>query len=131
MMTFHDFPNKVLLSASRFGVAVTSDGGGTGVDMLLTDGVCFAVQSVGTTSGTSPTLDSKIQESDDDSTYTDVSGATFAQVTAASNLQVIRFQRTKRYVRIHNDVGGTSPSFVITALIGAEKKILGGPGNQF
>src|SRR5947209_7146802 len=81
------------------------------------DGRCFALQMVGTVGGTSPTLDGKIQESNDNSTWTDIPGATFTQVTASTSNQAITFDRTKRYVRYLGTIGGTSPSFAMAVVI--------------
>jgi hypothetical protein len=87
------------------------------------DGPCFAIQQVGAVSGTSPTLAGKIQESADGSTgWSDVSGATFATVTASTNNQAITFERTKRYLRYVGTVGGTSPSFAVAVIISQQKK---------
>jgi hypothetical protein len=77
----------------------------------------LAVLEVGAVSGTSPTLDVKIQESDNPTTgYTDVTGLTFTQVTAANNSQVLKIEGIggtprKRYLRAVGTIGGTSPSF--------------------
>ena len=114
-----DMVNTVSTQVSKYPVAITSTTNGTGLDMVETYGLCTAYQLVSTVSGTSPTLDGKIQESDDNSTFTDISGATFTQVTASSNLQIISFQRTKRYVRWSGTIAGTSPSFIVGALIQA------------
>lgn len=96
---------------------------GTGVDLINADDQCVAVQHVGTVSGTTPTLDGKIQESADNSTaWTDITGATFTQVTTSTHVQAITFQRTKRYVRYVGTIAGTSPQFALDALIGESKK---------
>jgi len=80
-----------------------------------------AILEVGAVSGTSPTLNVKIQESDDASTWSDVSGATFAQVTAANNSQILRIEglgtSRKRYLRAVATPGGTSPSFDAACVI--------------
>lgn len=121
---FRDVVNSVSTQASKYPVAITSTTNGTGLDMIETDGLCTAIQWVSTVSGTSPTLDGKIQESEDNSTFTDVSGATFTQVTASTNIQIISFQRTKKYVRWTGTIAGTSPSFIVGALIQGQKKII-------
>lgn len=98
-------------------VARTTTGNGTGAD---TQGFIQAGKSremrallnVGTVSGTTPTLDVKIAESDTQGgTYTDITGATFAQKTAAGN-EIISFSARKRWLRITYTIGGTTPSFV-------------------
>jgi hypothetical protein len=66
----------------------------------------------GTVSGTSPTLDVKLQDSADGSSWADT-GVAFTQVTATGSRQQREF-RTKQgrpHVRLAATVGGTSPSF--------------------
>lgn len=85
---------------------------GTGVDMVLGDGLCSAYLHCGAFSGgTNPTLAVHIEESDDDSSYTDVSGATFATLSAAG-VEIISFQRTKKYIRAVAAITG-SPSGIL------------------
>ena len=93
--------------------AVTADGNGTDLDIQKTtvDGVWVEVICTAV-SGTSPTCDLKVQESDDDSTYNDV--VTFPQITTTGRW-VRKVQSKKRYLRMAADVGGTSPSFTLTA----------------
>jgi len=90
------------------GAAVDTLGYGEGVALL----------EVGAVSGTTPTLDVKIQECDTSGgTYTDVPGATFTQVTAADNEQKIKLDlkaksgSRKRYIKAVGTIAGTSPSF--------------------
>lgn len=77
---------------------------------------------VGAVSGTSPTLNVKIQESTDGSTgWTDIPGAAFTQVTAADNSQILRVEgigtSRKRYLRAVATIAGTSPSFTLAAVV--------------
>src|SRR5919202_608111 len=70
------------------------------------------LEVTGTVSGTSPTLDMKLQDSADGSTWADT-GVAFTQVTATGSRQQREF-RTKQgrpNVRVAATVGGTSPSF--------------------
>lgn len=80
-----------------------------------------AIITCGTAAGTTPTLDVKLQESDDNSTFTDISGATFTQLTAAGS-EEIEFQTNKRYVRAVATIAGTSPSFTFATLLIAGKR---------
>jgi hypothetical protein len=75
-----------------------------------------AYLDVGNVTGTSPTLDVKIQESDDGTTFTDISGAAFAQMSATGN-QTLVFKTGKRYVRAVATLGGSSPVFVCGAYL--------------
>ena len=66
--------------------------------------------------GTSPTLVVKLQESSDNSSWSDIAGATTATITAAGSA-VIFAQPTKGYVRAVATIGGTTPA--VTANIAA------------
>jgi hypothetical protein len=70
------------------------------------------VAVTGTVSGTSPTLDFKIQDSADNSSFADM-GVTFTQITATAARQQKEFKTRKGrgYIRCVATVGGTSPSF--------------------
>lgn len=68
--------------------------------------------SVGAQSGTTPTLDVKIQESDSlGSGYADISGAAFTQLGAATGEETIVFTTNKQYIRVSYTLGGTSPAY--------------------
>jgi hypothetical protein len=118
----HDFANQAILGVGLTPQTVTATVNGPGGDLLAGDNRCFAVQQVGAVSGTAPTLDGKIQESSDNSTWTDIAGAVFSTVTASTNTQAITFDRTKRYVRYVGTIGGTSPSFALAVVISEQKK---------
>jgi hypothetical protein len=118
----NDVKNQALIGASVYPVSVNDTTNGTSIDMIDADGRCFATQVIGAVGGTSPSLTGKIQESSDNSTWSDITGATFTAVTASSNLQTIVFERTKRYLRHYRTVSGTSPTFLLGVLIGEQKK---------
>lgn len=98
---------------------------GTGIDTMGYNDAMITLE-VGTVSGTAPTLDGKIQESDTlGGTYTDITGAVFTQVTASNNTQKIRVGGLgvggrKRFIRYVGTIGGTTPSFAlaVNALLG-------------
>lgn len=93
------------------------------MDLVAADGMCFAALHVGAVSGTTPTLDVKMQESDTSGgTYADISGATIAQVTAADKYKVINFRRTKRFCRAVATIAGTTPSYALAVAILGQKK---------
>jgi hypothetical protein len=121
--SLQDFKNEIQFSPSRYPDLLTETEEGDAVDLLQADGLCFAVQVVGTVSGTSPSMTGKMQESSDNSTWTDITGAVFTAVTAAVNTQVINFHRTKRYVRHYATIAGNNPVFNFTAIIGEQKKL--------
>ena len=102
----------VLAAAARRTSTLT----GTGIDVLAYEGVALVVLNASAGTGTNPTLDVKLQHSDDDSTYADVTGGTFTQVTdvaGSAGVQVKRINVSdlKRYVRVIGTIAGTTPSF--------------------
>jgi len=117
-----DVQNNALLGASVYPATVNDTNNGLAVDLIDADGSCVAVQTVGTVGGTTPSITGKIQESSDNSTWTDVAGAAFAAVTAANNVQAITFERTKRYLRYFRTVSGSAPTFALSVVIGEQKK---------
>jgi hypothetical protein len=117
-----DLQNEALVGVSVYPATVNDTNTGLSVDMIDADGSCFAIQVIGAVGGTTPSLTCKIQESSDNSTWTDVAGATFTAVTASNNLQTITFERTKRYLRHSRTAAGTTPSFALGVLIGEQKK---------
>lgn len=107
------------LFATSTGVSTSANLSGSSVDLAPNvSNVVSAILVCGNAAGTSPTMDAKIQESTDGTTWTDVTGGAFTQVTTSNQLQVLPFKPTKRYVRSTGTVGGTSPVFEATVLIG-------------
>lgn len=105
-------------SAELFASAVrTADANGTGVDTWAKGRPREAVVllSIGAASGTTPTLDVKIQESSDNSTFTDLPNGAFAQKTGAGFAE-LNIKGFKRYIRAVHDVAGTTPSFTAAVL---------------
>lgn len=104
---------------------VTSTVTGTGIDTMGYNDAMITLE-VGTVSGTTPTLDGKIQESDViGSGYTDIAGATFTQVVASNSSQSISIvglgtAPRKRFIRFIGTIAGTSPSYdlAVNALLG-------------
>lgn len=116
----NDLASAAVVAAGLNPTTLSSSANGSSVDLGNGDGPCFAIQHVGDLDDEG-TLDGKIQESADGSSWSDISGATFTQVAAANNLQVIRFTRTKRYLRWAGTIGGT-PLFTVAVAIGSLKK---------
>ena len=105
--------------------AVTATGNGTGVDITAYEGYGQIVLVSAAGTGTSPTLDVKVQESSDDSTYTDITGLAFTQVTDAADITQmlqIDISGTKKYVRVVDTAGGTTPSFDRSVVLIAGRK---------
>src|SRR5262245_10487554 len=118
----NDLKNQAMIGPSVYPAIVNDTNNGLSVDMIDADGRCFAVQSIGVVGGTSPSQTGKIQESSDNSTWTDIPGAVFTVVTASNNLQTVVFDRTKRFVRHFRTTTGTGPTFALSVLIGEQKK---------
>ncbi len=118
----HDLANSVAISTALEPAVRTADIEGPAVDLIGSDGECFAVQQVGSVSGSGATWSGSIQESADASAWFAISGATFTPVTASNNTQTIRFTRTQRYVRYAATIAGSSPSIAASAIIGEQKK---------
>lgn len=117
-----DLANDYIIRASRYPTPITETEEGDSCDMEGGTGTCFSIQVVGVVTGTDPVFESKLQEWDGlgSSDWADIPGAVFSTVTAAVNLQVINFERTKRYVRQFSTISGTNPSFTYCCLIGQQ-----------
>jgi hypothetical protein len=96
------------------GVRVTATGNGTGVDVKDYVGKAKVVLISSAGGGSTPTLDVKLQDSPDNSAWTDISGAAFTQVTdAADSTEAISLDlnNANRYIRAVKTVAGSSPTF--------------------
>lgn len=104
------FDKNLELIAEDTDVADANEGNGASVKVGA--GMVFkAVLKITDKSGTSPTLDVHIEESADDSSFTDIEGAAFTQKEVAGEWFIV-FETTKKYVRCVTDVGGTAvPTF--------------------
>mgnify|MGYP001235951967 FL=1 len=105
--------------------AVTSTATSAAIDLKEYDGDVSLILTSAAGTGSSPTLDVKVQDSDaSDGTYGDLSGAAFTQVTDSASMQVITFSKdeAKRYIKIVQTVGGSTPSFTFNINALALKK---------
>ena len=111
-MPRNNVKSTVLAKQTLRSQAMTSTTNGTGVD-TLGFGNAMVLLEVGAVTGTSPTMDVKLQDSPDNSTFTDISGATLTQVTAANKSQTlsVNLDGKARYIRAVATIAGTSPSF--------------------
>ena len=106
----------------------TASANGTGIDIRSSINAggrqMKAHLSVGGVSGTNPTLDVKIQESDaSGSGYTDISDATFTQAVDDTREEK-HFKTIKRYVRAVGTIGGTNtPTFDYGVLLMTENRV--------
>lgn len=95
---------------------------GSAIDLRKYDGVVQVILTCEAASaGTDPTLDVKLTESaTSGGSYTDVSGATFAQVTDAADVTemiTIDSAACKGFIKVVGTIGGTSsPAFSYTVV---------------
>lgn len=105
--------------------ARTASYNGTAFDTIDYDGTIKVITHAGLPAGTTETLDLKIQESDTSGgTYTDISGATAAQITttAASREINVDVSASKRFIRVVGTIAGTSPSYTVSSIAVGSKK---------
>ncbi len=125
-----DLETQAVVLPSVYGTTtgINASAAGTTVDLIDALGnYANAVLVVGTVTGSSPTLDVKIQSSTDGTTWvdeTDAAGntAAFTQVTTSTNVQVVGFQPKRRYCRSTATTGGTSPVFPATVTFIAQRR---------
>jgi hypothetical protein len=91
-------------------LAVTATKNGENIEVNST-GVVETFIDVTAVSGTSPTLDIKLQESVDGVTFSDILDV--PQFTAVDT-HTVHFKTDKKYIRYVLTVTGTSPSFDLT-----------------
>lgn len=116
---------KLEISAAVASASVTATATSSAIDLKEFDGDVLLVLNCAAGTGSSPTLDIKVQDSDETGgTYADLSGATFTQVTDSASVQTLEVNKDecKRFIKIVQTVGGSSPVFVYgISLIGAKK----------
>jgi hypothetical protein len=109
--------DKLQLTNLHATTARTATGNGTAVDLQARDGDLYLILDSAAGTGTTPTLDIKIQSSDTSGgTYADITGATFTQVTGTASQQTITISKdeARRWVRIVYTISGTTPSFTFS-----------------
>jgi hypothetical protein len=121
-----DLKNHLTVTNIAAPIARTATVTSSGVDLKGYEGNYLVVQDVGAVSGTTPTLDGKIQDSADNSSFADVSGLTFTQVTASTSLLTLNVDTrlVRRYIRYVGTIGGTTPSFGMDVIgLGAKQVV--------
>lgn len=123
-MPHFDLANEYQVGASLEPNTYTVDTNGDAVDFQDCEAAVTSILTVGESQGTSETTDLKLQESDDLSTWSDISSATHTQVGASGHSTEIKtfFNRSKRYVRAHFNVSGTSPDVELACVLMCRKK---------
>ena len=116
---------KLTVVAGVATAAVTSTATSSSIDLLEYDGDVMLILDSAAGGGSSPTLDIKLTESDETGgTFTDLSGATFTQVVDAASMQTLAINKdsSKRFIKIVQTIGGSSPTFTFSInLIGLKK----------
>jgi hypothetical protein len=109
----------VMLAAAS--CANTAAATGSGVDLKDYEGPVLIVQNHGTGTGT---LDGKIQDSADNSSFADVSGLTFTQSTTTADIQslVVQSKQVRRYIKYVGTVV-TGPQVVGVSMSGVKKSV--------
>lgn len=105
-------PSKQVLVKHSFILAITAAStNGTGIDCQGYERALAILDSAPSGAGT--TSDCKVQDSPDNSTFTDVTNANFAQVTTAGGQKLetmdIDLRKRARYLRlVHTGAGGSA-----------------------
>ena len=112
--------DNVKALASLVPAVRTADANGTGVDTQgYGDGMLVVTAGDIDLADANETYVIELEESDDNSTFTDVSGHDIT-ITADNQVGVVRIRELnvtrKRYLRAVCNVGGTSPSFPVAAV---------------
>jgi len=118
----HNELNEIKLAAGTY----TGSANGAIVDLQGYQGKLKVVLNSGSGGGTNPTLDVKIQDSADGSSFTDVSGLTFTQVGSSASIQslAVDTRAVRRYIRAVLTISGTSPSFGLSITAVGQKQIM-------
>lgn len=114
-----DFDDNITVTSCVTGGyhSVTATATGSGIS-VLGNNVLVALEPVSLSA--SATLDVKLQESLDDSTYTDVSGGTFTQVTTANDsaIQELEYNGEYPYIRAAYTIVNAEASFSVNVIKG-------------
>ena len=95
----------------------TATATGTGIDITDYVGELAVILDSAAGTGTAPTLDVKLQDSDAvGGTYADIAGATFTQVITAAGAQkiAVKVDAINKFIRAVGTIGGTGPSFAFS-----------------
>jgi hypothetical protein len=107
---------SLLAAGSKANTAAAT---GSGVDLQAYEGPVVITQDHGASTGT---LDGKIQDSADNSSFADVSGLTFTQETTTAGIQklVVQSKQVRRYIKYVGTVG-TGPQVVGVSMLAVPK----------
>lgn len=105
--------------------SINATGLSSAIDLQDYEGEILVAVDVGAVSGTTPTLDFKLQEaSTSGGSYTDVTSGGGTQVTTVSGFQKISLNSDsmKQFVKLSYTLAGTTPVYLVSAKIYAIKK---------
>ena len=125
----HNLGTKTTLGSLLPTLSRTASANGTGFDLQGSndaEGDAVVILDCGAaTAGTNPTYNVKLQYSADNSAFTDVTDATFTEVTSIASQQKLSFNANdvRRYLRAVATIGGTSsPAFTASVTLLFSKK---------
>jgi len=104
----------------------TTSQNGSGVNVRDYVGKVMIILDSSAAGTTNETLDVKIQSSPDNTNWTDISGATFNQVTTSASLQKIglNIDEQTKYIRAVATIAGTAPAPKFSVHMIAYKQVL-------
>ena len=108
---------KLALAALFPTAALTTTTNGSALNVVDFLGRIKVILDSAAGTGTTPTLDVKLQDSPDGSTgWADIAGAVFAQVVAGASLQSIgvTIDQHDRFIRAVATIAGGTPSFTFS-----------------
>lgn len=128
----HNLGSKTYLGSLLGADSRTTTATGTGFDLQGTvssgndaEGEAIVILDSEAGSGTTPTLNVKLQDSANNSDWADITGATFTEVddsAAALEKITINCNDVRRYIRAVGTQAGTNPVFVYAVHIVYSKK---------
>ena len=118
----NDFASAVAVHAAVTPTVHTAAHTGDPIDLIDSDGECFAIQQIGFFEEDHTWTGRIEQSANGSSSWTAITGAAFAAVSEGPNTQAIRFTRTARYVRYASTVTGSSPEVNLAVVIGQARK---------
>ena len=124
MYDYGDLPLINLMPTAAVAFVGATNGAGVNVSTLI--GKARAVLDSAAGTGASPTLVVKLQDSPDNSIWTDVPNGAFAQVTnAGASQQALRVDADalNTWVRAVATEGGTTPSFIFSVNLLGRKQV--------
>ena len=121
--TLKDVVNNGFVAQSLVPAAAqTATVAGPGVDCSQCDGPINGIVNIGAATGSPSSFSvvSKLQESVDNSTWTDITNQQPSVTQTAAGIGLVRGMRAKQYVRVYHTitfVGGTSPAIPLNSLL--------------